>query len=102
MWIRSARQGAYQLIQISDYPRTWLRRVSSGSLVIRTSSPQTERNRLDDCAKCTAGLNLGNLVIPLSLLGLGRLDQDSLETHPLSGLLNPLPDPGHDNGQVGS
>jgi hypothetical protein len=54
-------------------------------------------------AKCTAGLNLGNLVIPLLLLGLGRLDQDySLETHPPRVLLNCLPGPGHDNGLVGS
>jgi hypothetical protein len=72
--------------------------VSTGSLVSRKTSPQTERNRPDDCAKCTAGLNLGNLVISLLLLGPGRLDEDSLETHPPKVLLNFLPDPDHDNG----
>jgi hypothetical protein len=41
----------YQPMQISDQPRTWLRRVSTDSLVIRKTSPQTERNRLDDCCE---------------------------------------------------
>jgi hypothetical protein len=46
--------------------------VSAGSLVIRKTSPQTERNRLDDCAKCTSGLNLGNPGNPVIVTWAGQ------------------------------
>src|ERR1700692_448484 len=53
----------------------------SGPLIIRNTSPETETNSLNAWVTCTAGLFLGILVIPLVLLGVGRLDHDLLETH---------------------